>query len=328
MIRVLFKNKQDVFDTNLQIGDLVSALKDPESLLWVDFTGESIAQVETVFTDLFNFHPLAIDDALNEEHAPKINDWQEYLYIVLRGASYTSSESEQLIVPELNIFLGSNYFVTYSQETSRNLDRVWDACQRDQRWIKRGTSHLLYWLADELVGEAVGAVENMQDELEQIEDQLFAEAGPDTLERIFTLKQNVLHLRRIVIPQKEVLTKLARNEYRVINTADRIFFRDVYDHLLQLGNLLDDMIILVSSARVTYLSVVNNQMNDVVKTLTVITAFFMPLAFISGFFGMNFFQATMPFEPWTGTLAFVTTLAAMVLIPLLMFLWMRHKSWI
>jgi magnesium transporter len=95
-----------------------------------------------------------------------------------------------------------------------------------------------------------------------------------------------------------------------------------------LGSLLDDMVVLVSSVRVTYLSVVNNKMNDIVKTLTVITVFFMPLAFISGFFGMNFFQATMLFEPWTGRLAFVATLAAMVLIPLLMFSWMRHKSWI
>jgi magnesium transporter len=328
MIRILFKSEQGVFDTNLQIGDLDSALKNPESILWLDIAKESITQVEPILNDVFNFHPLAIDDALNEEHAPKVNDWQEYLHIVLREASYTSSESEQLRAPELNIFLGANYIVTYSQEISVNLDRVWNTCQQDQCWIKRGTTHILYWIADELVSEAVSAVEDMQDELEQVEDQLFAEAGPDTLEKIFTLKRNVLHLRRIVIPQKEVLNKLARNEYQVINKVDRIFFRDVYDHLLQLGSLLDDMVVLVSSARVTYLSVVNNQMNDVVKTLTVITAFFMPLAFISGFFGMNFFQATMPFEPWTGTLAFVTTLAAMVLIPLLMFLWMRHKSWI
>ena len=172
------------------------------------------------------------------------------------------------------------------------------------------------------------AVENMQDELEHIEDILFAEPGPTTLERLFTLKRDVLQVRRIVVPQREVLGKLSRNEYQCIDVSDRIFFRDVYDHLLQLDNLLDDIVILVSSARDTYLSVINNHMNAIMKTLTVITAFFMPLAFITGFFGMNLFQAVTPFDAWTSRLAFVAVLVATVTIPLVMFFWMRHRSWI
>jgi magnesium transporter len=328
MMRILLRNEQGVVETNLQRIDLPTAITASESLLWLDFYGESSAQVEPILKDVFNFHPLAIDDALHESHIPKVDDWQEYLYIVLRAINYRSTEYEQLAAPELDIFLGPNYIVTFSKESIAALDRAWDSCQKDQRWTKRGAGQLLYRLVDDLVGEAVMAVENMQDELEHIEDILFAEPGPTTLERLFTLKRDVLQVRRIVVPQREVLGKLSRNEYQCIDVSDRIFFRDVYDHLLQLDNLLDDIVILVSSARDTYLSVINNHMNDIMKTLTVITAFFMPLAFITGFFGMNFFQAVTPFDAWTSRLAFVAVLVATVTIPLVMFFWMRHRSWI
>jgi len=328
MIRILSTSGHGTIGAALSLDDLSSAFKDLDNLLWIDFAGEPLAQVEAILKDVFNFHPLAIDDALNENHAPKVNDWQDYLFIVLRAAHFSGDQVQELLTRELDIFMGPNYIVTYSQEASETLDRLWAVCQQDQSWMKQGISHMLYWIADELVSKSVGAVESMQVELDQIEDQLFDEATPDTLERIFTLKRNTLHLRRIVVPQKDVLNKLARNNYQVIKSADRIFFRDVSDHLLQLDILLDDMVVLVSGTRETYMSVVNNRINDIMKTLTVITAFFMPLAFITGFFGMNFFQPVMPFAPWTGSTAFFAALAAMLLAPLLMFTWMRHRSWI
>jgi magnesium transporter len=248
---------------------------------------------------------------------------------VLRAVDHSNSESDHLQIPELDVFLGPNFVVTYYQEPIATVDRVWEICQKDQRCMKRGAGHLLYRLADELVSEAVAAVDQMHDELDQIEDQLFAEAGQDTLEDLFTLKRNVLQLRRIVVPHRDVLNKLARNEYPTIRDIDRIFFRDVYDHLLQLNGLLDDMLILISGALDTYLSLVNNRMNDVMKTLTVITALYMPLAFITGFFGMNFFQArVVQLEAWTSALSFAVALVIMIFIPILMFRWMKRRSWI
>lgn len=328
MIRILYRDGRGEVNTHLQTDNLTDALKDPAGLLWVDMVNDSIGDVEPILSRTFGFHPLAIDDALYESHVPKVDDWQEYLYIVLRATSYTSDESRQLSTPELDIFLSTNYIVTYSQETIPALNRVWNVVQKDQRWVKGGPGHLFYRLADELVTEAVAVAQDLQDELELIEDDLFADAESATLERISTLKGNILQFRRIVIPQKDVLNKLVRNEYQIIDIADRIFFRDVYDHLLQLNDLSDDLVILVGGARDTYLSVVNNRMNDVMKTLTVITAFFMPLAFITGFFGMNFFQTVSPFKAWTSGVAFIIVLAAMALIPLVMFLWMRNRSWI
>lgn len=328
MIRILYRDGHGAVNAHLTVDDLDEALEDPNGLIWVDFAIVPIETVEPILASTFGFHPLAIDDALHESHVPKVDDWQEYLYIVFRAVNHNNAGMDQLLVPELDVFLGSNFVVTYYQEPIDAVNRVWDVCQKDQRWIDRGAGHLLYRLVDELVSEAVSAVEEMQDELEDIEDQLFAKAEPDTLERLFAQKRNILQLRRIVVPQRDVLNKLARNEYLTVKDEDRIFFRDVYDHLLQLDDLLDDMLILVGGALDAYLSVVNNRMNDIMKTLTVITALFMPLAFITSFFGMNFFQAVAPPEAWTSELAFAVVLIIMLLVPLAMFWWMRHRSWV
>ena len=327
MIRILYSNNEgDVVD--LQVEDLDEALKYPSGLLWVDLAALPNESVEPILSGTFGFHPLAVDDALYESHVPKLDDWQEYLYIVFRAVKSDEAGSGGIQLPELDIFLGNNYIVSYHQEPIAAVDRVWDVCHKDQRWLRRGTGHLLYRLADESVSDSVIVVEQMQDDLEQIEGQLFAGARPSTLEELFALKRNILKLRRIVAPQRDVLNKLARSEYASVEDAHLMFFRDVYDHLLHLDDLLDDMLILVGGALDIYLSVVNNRMNDIMKTLTVITALFMPLAFITGFFGMNFFLAAAPLQAWTGELAFVLVLIVMLLLPLAMILWMRRRAWI
>lgn len=328
MIRILYLDERGDLLTNLTADDLAETWEKKAGLLWVDFGQEPEETVESILSDTFGFHPLAVDDALHESHVPKVDDWQDYLYIVLRPVAYAGIESDQLIVPELDVFLGRTYVVTYHTEPIAALDQVWALCQADQRWLRFGASRLLYRLVDQLVSEAITSEEQMRDDLERLEDQIFNTARPESLEQLFDLKRNTLQMRRIVVPSRDVLNKLSRNEYAVTDGTDRVFFRDVYDHFIQLDTLLEDMLILVGGTLDAYLSVVNNRMNDVMKTLTVITAFFMPLAFITGFFGMNFFQSPNTLHAWTGKVVFVAILALMVLIPLFMFWWARRRAWI
>jgi magnesium transporter len=147
------------------------------------------------------------------------------------------------------------------------------------------------------------------------------------LEHIFDLKRALLHLRRIMAPQREVLNRLARGDYIVVGSGDRPFFRDVYDHLVRLYDISEGLRDLVSGALDTYLSVVNNRMNEVMKTLTVITTLFMPLSFLVGFFGMNFFEVTRALPAWTSRPAFFLVPAAMLVTPMAMYLWMRRRAW-
>ncbi|MDY7076873.1 MAG: magnesium/cobalt transporter CorA [Chloroflexota bacterium] len=327
MIRSLYYNNNGRVRTDLAPEEFAATLQDAQGLLWVDFSCESSETCEPILRDVFGFHPLAVDDALEESHVPKVDDWGQYLYLTLHAVVFDYKEHMQLDTLELDVFLGRNYLVTYQAKPIAAVGRVWTMCQRDVRYLQRGAGYLLYQLADELAADYMPVIEQVDEAIDEIEDQIFDDPSPNLLERLFVLKRALLRLRRIVAPQREVLNKLARGDYPVVDKEHGIFFRDVYDHLVRLHDIVESLRDLVGSALDTYLSVVNNRMNDVMKALTIITTLFMPLSFLSGFFGMNFFQPEVPLEVWTGKLAFGLTLSAMVLMPVGMYMWMQRRAW-
>jgi magnesium transporter len=207
------------------------------------------------------------------------------------------------------------------------IERTWEACHRDERFAQRGTGYLFYKLVDEVVASFMPVVEGMDEEIDYAEDSVFDRPSPDTLERIFRLKRAALQIRRVLGPQREVLNKLARDDYEAVDPRVRIYFRDVYDHLVRMHEIIESVRDLVGGTLDTYLSVINNRMNEIMKTLTVITTLFMPISFIASFFGMNFLEPVVPLPEWTGTTAFYITLAVMVLLPASMFLWVRRRGW-
>jgi magnesium transporter len=325
MIRSLYRHGDGNLYTDIQPSQLKEAIQDKNGLLWVDFVDEPKESCMPILRDTFGFHPLAIDDALEESHVPKVDDWGEYLYIVLHGVVFNPEAEEILSTHELDIFLGDNYLVTYRVESIPGLERVWETCQRDERLMKRNAGNLLYRVADEMVTNYMPVVDEIDEIVDQIEDVLFDRPQPQLLERIFTLKRALLHLRRIISPQREVFNKLARGDFYVLPKEEKVFFRDVYDHLVRLYDIAEGLRDLVGGALDTYLSLVSNRMNEVMKILTVITTLFMPVSFLSGFFGMNFFQPVTSIA--VQRLTFVIVLVAMVVIPFGMFLWMRRREW-
>jgi magnesium transporter len=327
MIRSLNRTGAGDVQTHLSLEAFTTALQDPEGLLWVDFFDEPPESCEPILREVFDFHPLAVDDALEETHVPRVDDWGEYLYLNLHAVTFDQQAEEPLSTAELDAFLGQNYLCTYHTQEIASLDRVWAASHRDDRHLQHGSGYLLYKLTDELVAHFLPVVEEIDDTIDAIEDQVFGDPTASTLQQIFTVKRALLRLRRTIGPQRELLNKLARGDYAVVATDDRIFFRDVYDDLVRLHEVSESLRDLVSSALDTYLSAVNNRMNEVMKVLTVITTLFMPLSFLAGFFGMNFFQPVVPLDAWTGRAALALTLGTMVLSPVGMYLWMRRRSW-
>lgn len=328
MIRTLCIVPDEPLRENIPVKEFTGILKNPNALLWVDFDNEPDASAESILTGIFRFHPLAVDDALEETHTPKIDDWGDYLYIVLNAFLIEGNGALEAATRELDIFLGSNYVVTHHDTQLNAIEKAWDACHRDKRYITHGPDHLLYKIIDDLVAEYWPAMEKIDEEIDRIEDQVFHRPEPDTLERLFSLKRVLLSMRRIITPQREVLNKLARDDYEVVDPQDRVFFRDIYDHLVRLHDINESLRDLVGGALDTYLSVVNNRMNEVMKTLTIITTLFMPLTFVVGFFGMNFFAAEPPQLAWTADWVFYITMAAMFLVPMGMYLWMRRRTWV
>ena len=149
----------------------------------------------------------------------------------------------------------------------------------------------------------------------------------DTLERIFSLKRGLLKIRRMMLPQREVFSKLAHNEYLVFTRDQRYFFRNIYDQYVRFHELTESLRDLAMSALEIHLSATNNRMNQVVKTLTVITTMFMPVTFVTSFFGMNFFQTEFALRNWTGQIFFMITILSLFILPVIMYLWMRRRAW-
>jgi magnesium transporter len=327
MIRSLFFSSTGSLQTGLDEAEFTTALQDLQGVLWVDFEGTPPESDEPLLLQVFGFHPLAIDDALQESHVPKVDDWGEYLYIVLHSVAFDETDGGRLDTLELDVFLGENYMVTHHDQPLAAIERVWDLSQRDERHVRNGPDYLLYRLVDEVVASYMPVVEQIDEAIDLAEDQIFARPTPYTLERIFTLKRATLHLRRIIGPQREVLNKLARDDYQVIDSEARVYFRDVYDHLVRLHDISESVRDLVGGALDTYLSVINNRMNDIMKTLTMITTLFMPISFIASFFGMNFFQPARPLTGWTDMPAFTLTMILMIVTPFIMFLWARRRGW-
>lgn len=330
MIRSLYYAPGKPIRKNIPPQEFPKLTRNRQGLLWVDFVSEPPETCLPILQD-FKFHHLAIDDALQQTHVPKLDDWGDYLYIVL---NYMNTEKNgdawHTEVDELDIFLGKNYVVTHHDYPITAVDEAWEACDRDIRNVQAGSDHLLYKITDNLVAGYMPAVEKIDSAIDEIEDQVFDRPTPRTLEKLFALKRVLLAMRRIIIPQREVLNKLARDDYKVIDPKDRIFFRDIYDHLVRLHDINESLRDLVGGALDTYLSVVNNRMNEIMKTLTTITTLFMPMSFVVGFFGMNFFLPRSQDAVWElmQRPVFWGTLMVLVVTPIVMYWWMRRRTWI
>lgn len=327
MFRSLYRTPEGNLRTDLKPEDLQAALTTEGGLLWVDLSGEPPEVCEPLLRETFGFHPLAVEDALQESHVPKVDDWGAYLYAVFQAVAHDGGPGGRLRTLELDVFLGQRYMVTYHEEAMPALDRAWDTCRRADHHLVHGPDHLLYYLTDELVTGYLPVMDELTEDLDELQDQVFARPTNDTLERIFGLKRTILRLQRVIGPQREVLARLARDDYALIDERARVYFRDVYDQFVRLNDLNDGLRDLVAGALETYLSVVNNRMNEIMKTLTLITTLFMPLSFIVGFFGMNFFAPPGVTPAWTGRVSLVLTLAALAVTPLIMYWWARRRGW-
>ena len=328
MIRSLYRPKSGALRVGLDAAEIAAALRDPSGLVWVDFEGEPPEACETILTRVFMFHPLAVDDALTETHVPKLDDWGDYLYIAIHAIRFDASAENPLTTHEIDAFLGKNYLVTHHDDPIPAVERTWERCQKDARRIEGGPDHLYYALADEIVVGYLRHVEAIDETMETFEDAVFDRPTPETLEGVFALKRGLLQLRRIVGPQREVFNKLARDDLRMIDKKDRIYFRDVYDHLVRLHDINESMRDQVTGVLEIYLSVINNRMNEIMKTLTLITTIFMPISFLVGFFGMNYFAAPLQFGRWTSLPSFVATMLVLSMTPIGFYIWFRRRRWL
>lgn len=300
---------------------LPSLLSEKKNRIWVDFEGPS-PQAAEILSSVFHFHPLAIEDCISETPLPKIDDYGEYIFLVLHGSRPMTDHT--FVTAEMNFFLGPRYLVSYHDEPSRSINKAKERCVREGPSITRGVDFLLHEILDAMVDNYFPVLDQFDARIDRIEEEVFARPDRETLNKIFSLKKEVMHLRRVASPQREILNRLSRDPFPVISSKAAVYFRDVYDHLARISDLAESYRDLVTSALDAYLSVVSNRLNEIMKLLTVFTATLMPLTVITGIYGMNF--QNMP--ELHSRYGYFFILGVMALTSVGMLFFFRKKKWL
>jgi magnesium transporter len=287
---------------------------------WVDIdqpTEDDLHWLETTY----NFHPLTIEDCQHFDQRAKVEDYDSYLFITMavprRLPIYHDMQAD-----ELHCYLGADYLVTVHTDPLGAVDRTRQRLGSDRGKLKTSPDFLMYLIMDQMVDGYFGILDDMEDEVERLEDEIVTEPKRQTLHNIFTLKQQLVYMRKTAGPERELFHALSGRRYAQISSHTDLYFRDIYDHIVRIFEGIETSRDLLSNGLEAYLSVVSNRLNDIMKRLTLVATIFMPLSFIVGFGGMNF-QA-LPFASRT---AFIFLLAVMLATPVLMLLWFWRKEW-
>ncbi len=297
----------------------------PESgvRLWVDMSDPTPAEAR-ILGDVFRFHELAVEDAVAEIHHPKVESYGEDLYVILHGIDFHARE-HRFRTQDVDFFLNSQYLVTVRRHESRSVEKIHEACTRNNRLLGEGTAALMHRIVDTMVDHYRPEVEKLQDRLDELERDVFSKPNPELVRRILDFKRDIASLRRVVLPQRDVVGRLARREFPQISEQLAYRFRDVHDHLVRLSDEAMYFQDRVTSLLEAHLSTVSNQLNGVVKVLTVIATIFMPLTVLTGMYGMN---VTLPRLPGGDRLQFWWVFVLMLGVSAVMLLFFRRRRWI
>jgi magnesium transporter len=271
------------------VESMKEALLDYQNFVWIDMEAPTVEEEEEILAGVFNFHPLTIEDSRRDHPQPKVEEFPEYLYIVFHGVR-TDTSSRNFVTKELDVYLGKNFLVTYHHEHFRSIAAIKKQVLASPVACQRGGAYLLHQILDYIVDLYAPVIEDFEVYITKLEDRIFRlrKANNRILAEIIKLKRNVLRLRRISQKQLDIIYRLSHGEFGLIEENMLPFYRDVYDHLLRVSDLSESYRDLVSSLMDTYLSVLSNRTNEVMKTLTIFSAIMLPLSLIAGIYGMNF----------------------------------------
>jgi magnesium transporter len=296
-------------------------------LRWIDVTSPDGSHLE-LLRDRFGLHPLTIEDCARFDQRPKLEEYRDHLFLVTQGFTAKGERIEELELHELHAFLGRRYLITVHQDDLGALEKVWLRLAGEPKLLGRGVDFVYYLVADGIVDENFPILDIIADELEELEDSVLSTPRRQDLERIFELKHHLVSMRKVLSPQRDVLGLLTKRGDARIDERTGVYLRDVYDHLVRINESIEANRDLLGNALEAYLSAVGQRTNEIMKYLTIMSAVFLPLAFVVGFFGQNF--DNLPFlKGWVHSDALMWTMIGIcVATPVAMLAWFRHRGWL
>jgi len=308
---------------------LAAALADPSCKFWLDIEAATEPE-KALLKDVFKFHPLAIEDSFAYTQQPKIELYNEpnsaagsHFYMVFHGPDLETFR-ENLRTKEVDMFVSDRYLISVHDEPMRTIKHLEGRCNDNAAAIlEQGIDVLLYRLLDFMVDAYDTILDHIQESIDELEEKSLNDPRPEVLSKIAVKKRELLNLRRVIGPQREVVAQLTRGDVPFIRETTRIYLRDVQDHLVRVVELVELYRDLVLGSRDIYLSSVSNNLNQVMKTLTIISVIGVPMTIVTGFFGMNFDEPI-----FHNHYVFLGALIFMACVVVAMLILFRRKRWI
>lgn len=307
-------------------GDIEASFpfRDAATTTWITVTGLHETEKIEKITNHYGIHPLICEDILNIHQRPKIEIFDDYLFVTLKTLEY-DAQSRHLSIDQVSLILGRNYVLCFQESQEPHFDPLKVRIREQKGRIRsREADYLLYAILDIIVDQYFLNLEKISDHIEQIEEQLMDDPTQHTLNQIYHIKREVLYLRKSIWPLRETVSKLDKSESSLIRDNTTPYLRDLYDHTIQVIDGVETNRDLLSGMLDLYLSSASNKMNQVMKVLTIIATIFIPLTFVVGIYGMNFEH--MPELEWR--YAYFAILGIMFAIAAGMLLWFRRKGWL
>lgn len=324
-IRVITYSQNECKETSG--GTLEECLPDQldNGVTWVDVQGLHNTPIIEKISERFNLHPLTTEDILNIEQRPKVDEFEKYLFITLKVLNWNKKKST-FVIKQLSLILGKNFVLSFHETHTNIFDAVRErlCSQKNQRMRQQGGDYLVYRLIDAVVDEYFLVLEALGDLIGDVEEEIIASPKPQNSRNIYRLKRKMLLLRKAIWPMREAISHLLDEDDELISKFTRVYLRDVYDHTVQAIDSIDTFRDMLSSMLDMYLSSLTNRMNEIMKTLTIITTIFIPITAIASIYGMNF--ADIPGLHWH--YGYYTTLVVMVLIAIAMIIYFQRKKWL
>jgi len=301
-----------------------------DSVTWINIDGVHDLDIIRDLGAEFKIHPLILEDIVNTAQRPKMEDMGGYIFIVLKMLYQDDKSAKKINVEQVSLILGGNYVISFQEEEGDLFEPVRDRIRNNKgRVRKSGTDYLAYSLLDAIIDGYFSILEGFGDQVEELEEELSSDPKPEILQVIHGLKRSNIFLRRSVWPLREIINGLLRGESGLIKKQTMLYFRDIYDHTIQVVDTIEATRDMVSGMLDVYLSSVSNKMNEVMKVLTIFAAIFIPLTFIAGIYGMNFNPQASPFNmpelDWR--YGYFFALGLMAAVGLAMLLYFRRKKW-
>lgn len=305
------------------MSEVGAALAHPRAMVWID-ADEQNREMEEFLERRLGVHPLVIEDMFSERTTPKVEDYGEYLYVIVHGVRRDAEGPTELETVELDLLIGPNWILTHHSRPLRSIEEMTTDLERNPRLLERGPAYIAHGVIDRMTDHYLPVVDRFEEEIDAIEEKIVRDPRPEMLQQLFGMKRSLQRLRRISTYQRDLLQRLSRSEFSQIPQPALPFFRDLYDHFVRIADLADSYRELVTLSLEIYMSVLANRQNEVMKALALISTIMLPLNLLAAIYGMNFAHL-----PLAGTNAgFYAILALMLTLAAVLRWTFKRRRWL